>query len=147
VFLHVPAKVKVMSKVLAFLAIAAGFAIMPTISVAQVYKPQVTRPQAPRIQTPSAGLIQRNTSANLTRRPSVSPYLNLINNNDPNLTNYQSLVRPQINQQRVNSQQSAQINRLEAKPPTSGNAGSESLRSTGHQATWKNYSHYYPKLQ
>jgi hypothetical protein len=137
-----------MSKILALFAIAAGFAFTPMIAVGQVYKPQVTRPQAPTVQTPSAGLIQRNTSANLTRRPTVSPYLNLVNgNNDPNLTNYQSLVRPQVNQQRVNNQQNAQINRLEARPPTSGNAGSESLRSTGHQATWRNYSHYYPKLQ
>ena len=136
-----------MSKILALLAIAAGFAIMPTIAAAQVYRPQVSRPQAPRIQTPSAGLVQRQSSAGLNRRPSVSPYLNLVNGGDPNLTNYQSIVRPMVSQQRTNSYQSAQINRLEARPPSSGNAGSESLRSTGHQATWRNYSHYYPKLQ
>jgi hypothetical protein len=88
--------------------------------------------QAPRRQMPAS-------------RPTVSPYLNLLNNNNPNVTNYQSLVRPQVNQARVNSNQAAQINRLQAKPPKSGNAGNESLRSTGHQATWNNYSHYYPR--
>ncbi|HEY2841119.1 MAG TPA: hypothetical protein VGJ26_18330 [Pirellulales bacterium] len=82
-----------------------------------------------------------------TRKPSVSPYLNLLNGGDPNLTNYQSMVRPMVNQNRVNAQQNAQINRLEAKPPTSGNAGSESMRSTGHQATYRNYSHFYPNLR
>jgi len=136
-----------MSKFVALMVIAVGFAFVPTIAVAQVYKPAITRPQPPRIQTPSAGLIQRQAAQGLNSRPTVSPYLNLVNNNDPNLTNYQSLVRPQVNQQRVNSQQASQINRLEAKPPSSGNAGSESLRSTGHQATWNNYSHYYPNLR
>jgi hypothetical protein len=88
--------------------------------------------QAPRRPVPSS-------------RPTVSPYLNLLNNNNPNVTNYQSLVRPQVNQARVNSNQAAQINRLQAKKPSSGNAGNESLRSTGHQATWNYYSHFYPK--
>ena len=75
----------------------------------------------------------------------MSPYLNLLNNQNPNVTNYQSLVRPQVNQQRVNSQQAASISRLQARPPKSGNAGNEALRSTGHQATWNYYSHFYPK--
>lgn len=80
-------------------------------------------------------------------RPTVSPYLNLLNNQNPNVTNYQSLVRPQVNQQRVNSQQAASISRLQARPPKSSNAGNEALRSTGHQATWNYYSHFYPKKQ
>jgi hypothetical protein len=111
-----------MRHALVLLAVGLGSVLLATDAFAQ----------APRRPMPSS-------------RPTVSPYLNLLNNNNPNVTNYQSLVRPQVNQARVNSNQAAQISRLQARPPKSGNAGNESLRSTGHQATWNNYSHYYPR--
>jgi hypothetical protein len=127
--------------------IGLGMALIAQDAQPQVYAPQVTTPTVARPQTPSSGLIQRQTSANMVKKPTVSPYLNLVNGGDPNLTNYQSMVRPLVNQNRVNSQQSSQLNRLEARKPSSSNSGNETLRTTGHQATWHNYSHYYPRLQ
>ncbi|HEY2841028.1 MAG TPA: hypothetical protein VGJ26_17875 [Pirellulales bacterium] len=102
-------------------------------------------PSSPRAQS-GAGAGPGQGRQLPARRPSVSPYMNLLNNQNPNLTNYQSLVRPQVNQARISSQQNSRINRLEAPPPASGNSGSQTLRSTGHQATYGNYSHFYPNF-
>lgn len=107
------------------------YAIVLAVGMGALFLANDARAQAPRRPMP-------------TSRPTVSPYLNLLNNNNPNVTNYQSIVRPQVNQARVNSNQAAQISRLQARAPSSGNSGNETLRSTGHQATWNNYSHYYP---
>ncbi len=81
-----------------------------------------------------------------SRRPSVSPYLNLLNNQNPNVTNYQSLVRPMVNQNRFNAQQRSAINNLQSAPSSSPQ-GAENIRSTGHQSAFGNYSHYYPGLK
>src|SRR5690348_15959966 len=48
-----------------------------------------------------------------SRRPSVSPYMNLINNQTGFATNYQSLVRPQLDQQNYNSQTASAIRGLQ----------------------------------
>ncbi len=79
---------------------------------------------------------------NMARKPTVSPYLNLLNGGDANVTNYQSLVRPMVNQNRVNAQARSAIANLQH--PSSGPQGSENMRATGHQAVFQNYSHYYP---
>jgi len=86
------------------------------------------------------------------RRPSVSPYMNLINNNTGAATNYQSLVRPQIDQQNLNAQNASAIKNLQ-RSQASSSKGSKStaegnikLRATGHAASRENYSHFYPGL-
>jgi len=85
------------------------------------------------------------------RRPSVSPYMNLINNNTGVATNYQSLVRPQIDQQNYNSHSSSAIKNLQRQTNSlqrakSGSEGNQKLRPTGHAAMRQNYSHFYPGL-
>lgn len=85
------------------------------------------------------------------RRPRVSPYLNLVNNNQPAATNYQSLVRPQLEQQAMNRNQRAAINRLQrsAAPTRSQSTmqGNQHLRGTGHRTTFDDTSRYYPQLK
>ncbi len=82
------------------------------------------------------------------RRPSVSPYMNLVNNPQAGATNYQSLVRPQLDQSAVNRQQRAAINQLQRQAPgrpQSGAQGNQKLRGTGHHTEFNNTSRYFPQ--
>ncbi len=88
-----------------------------------------------------------------SKRPSVSPYMNLLNNNIANniATNYQSLVRPQLEQQNFNAKSSSAIRSLQrgagsAQRNLSSSEGNQKMRRTGHHAERDSYSHYYPGL-
>jgi hypothetical protein len=76
--------------------------------------------------------------------PTVSPYLNLFNNSNPYV--YQSLVRPMVNQNRLNAQEQAHLNHVTPKPATLRYSKAEARRPTGHQANYQVYGHYYPTL-
>lgn len=83
-----------------------------------------------------------------TRRPTVSPYLRLLDGGD-NLfsTPYQSQVRPEFERRRFDRQQSRQISQLQQQVNSSllqntQNANG-SLRATGHATFYMNYSHFY----
>jgi hypothetical protein len=80
--------------------------------------------------------------------PRVSPYMNLVNNQQGGATNYQSLVRPQIEQQSVNRSQRSAINQLQrqAAPTRSSSSpqGNQRLRGTGHSTVFNDASRYYP---
>jgi len=85
------------------------------------------------------------------RRPAVSPYMNLVNNAQSGATNYQSLVRPQIEQSSVNSRQRAAITQLGRQAatnrPQSSSQGNRQLRSTGHTTHFNDTSRFYPGLK
>lgn len=96
--------------------------------------------------------------SNLNRRPTVSPYLQLFNSEnsfDPGFsTDYQTLVRPQLEQRRVNEQlrrESAQLElRLQniAAQPAFRPTGNQNLAPTGFGAsTYRYYSHFYPQIR
>ena len=79
------------------------------------------------------------------QRPTVSPYLNLLRNDNGPVPNYYSLVRPQLNQQAFDRQigsvarlQSLSIQRLEDV------AQMQTTRSTGTGSVYRNLSHFYP---
>lgn len=79
------------------------------------------------------------------QRPTVSPYLNLLRNDNGSVPNYYSLVRPQQNQQSFDRQiasatrlQSLSIQRLEEV------AQMQTTRSTGTGSVYRNLSHFYP---
>ena len=76
--------------------------------------------------------------------PTVSPYLNLFNNNNPYA--YQSLVRPMVQQNKINAQERAHLNRVTPRPATLRYSAAEARRPTGHQAMYQTYGHYYPAL-
>lgn len=123
-----------MRRILVVVGVVIGFGSIVNCANAQ-YKPQ-SRP----FDTQS-------------RRPSVSPYMNLVNNNNAGAsTNYQSLVRPQVDQQNFNSHSASAIKNLQrsadspARSKSTGDGGNAKLRSTGHAAVRQNYSHYYPTL-
>jgi hypothetical protein len=77
--------------------------------------------------------------------PTVSPYLNLLQSNQFGVTNYQSLVRPLIDQGAAINRQGNSLNRIQQQintPSAYGGAGGS--RGTGHTTFFMNYSHFYP---
>jgi hypothetical protein len=75
--------------------------------------------------------------------PTVSPYLNLLQTDQFGATNYQSLVRPLINQGNAINRQANSLNRLQQQ--VSGGRGGS--RGTGHATFFMNYSHFYPQAR
>jgi TolA-binding protein len=93
-------------------------------------------------------------SGSVYRRPAVSPYLNLQQQGFNPLQQqnvYQTMVQPQMQQQQQQIEQLSQrrqMQRLQNQVQqigrdTSARQVDESIRPTGHRATYMNYSHYY----
>lgn len=93
--------------------------------------------------------------ANAQRDPTVSPYLNLFRDDFDGFgdLNYNTLVRPQLQQQQLNqdfARQAAAINqRVQqiAAQPAFSPEGSKDQLPTGHSTVFRNMSHYYPVRQ
>ena len=92
--------------------------------------------------------------SNNYRRPTVSPYMQLQQqgfNPMQSQNIYQTMVQPQVQQQQQQIEQLAQrrqMGRLQNQVQQIGRDSSarqldESIRPTGHRATYLNYSHYY----
>lgn len=97
--------------------------------------------------------------SNITRRPSISPYMGLaFQGNNPEtggtLGAMQGLVRPQqqqFAQQQQAARQSRQLSQLQGQVrkiqrPT-GNATIQTIRATGHASTFMEMSHFYPSAR
>ena len=85
----------------------------------------------------------------LPNRPTVSPYLNLLSTNNPGVSNYLTLVRPQLQQRDEMIRQQAQIRQIQrqverGQPGGVPVRGSQEIRGTGHETGFMNYLHYYP---
>ncbi len=85
--------------------------------------------------------------------PTVSPYLNLLNNNNQlnSVPNYQSLVRPLVDQQDAIRRQGNSLQRLQSQvnstfSPTASGSG-RGISATGHTSYFMNNSHYFPAGQ
>ncbi len=76
-------------------------------------------------------------TSNNPNGPTVSPYLNLLQNNNPDITNYQSLVKPLINQNDALRRQGGAISQLQQQQSYGGGG-------TGIHSYFMFYSHYYP---
>ena len=92
--------------------------------------------------------------SNNYRRPTVSPYMQLQQQGyNPMQTQnvYQTMVQPQVQQQQQQVEQLAQRRQMgklqnqvqQIGRDTSSRQLDESIRPTGHRATYLNYSHYY----
>jgi hypothetical protein len=75
--------------------------------------------------------------------PTVSPYLNLLGSNNFGVTNYQSLVRPLINQGSAIQNQGASLSNLQQAFGAQYYGGRRGGATTGHATFFMNYSHYY----
>ena len=89
------------------------------------------------------------------RRPTVSPYMQMSQqglNPMQGQSAYQLLVQPQLQQQQqqiMQLQQARQMTRMQnqvqqIQRDTSARQVDESIRPTGHRATFQNFSHFYP---
>lgn len=76
--------------------------------------------------------------------PTVSPYLNLVQSSNSLVTNYQSLVKPLVDQGNAITRQAntlyRQGNSIRGLQQSQGGGGG----GTGHASYFMNYSHYYP---
>jgi hypothetical protein len=118
--------------------------------------PNVGQSSAPRIGLGAGGTGGGGYKpfSNFNPSPTVSPYLNLFRDdfegNDD--FNYQTLVRPQLDQQRFNDQlqrQSFDLNqRLQAMAaqPDFNPRGNQNQMPTGHQTVFQYHSHFYPQM-
>lgn len=103
----------------------------------------------------SPALAQRDTPFSSTyRRPTVSPYMQMQQQGFNPLQQqniYQTLVQPQVQQQQQQIEQLTQRRQMQKLQnqvqqigrDTTGRQVDESIRATGHRATYMNYSHYY----
>jgi TolA-binding protein len=93
--------------------------------------------------------------SSIYRRPNVSPYMQMSQqglNPMQGQSAYQTLVQPQLQQQQQQIEQlrqSRQMSKMQnqvqqIQRDTSGRQIDESIRPTGHRATYMNYSHFYP---
>ena len=95
----------------------------------------------------------RQSSRYTPSKPTVSPYMNLFrnDNNNNNIPNYQTLVRPQLQQQAVNQQVARSLDRqrtaVQSLQQDALHQRQPAIRSTGTGATTNNYSHYFPAPQ
>lgn len=97
--------------------------------------------------------------SNITRRPSMSPYMGLaFQGNNPTtggtLGAMQGLVRPQqqqFAQQQQAARQSRQLNQLQGQlrkiQRPMGGTNVETIRATGHASTYMDLSHFYPSAR
>jgi hypothetical protein len=121
--------------------------------------PNVGQSTAPgsRIDTGFSGAGNQNKPfSNFSPAPTVSPYLNLFRDDSiggENDLNYQTLVRPQLQQQATNDRlqrENFDLNRrLQSIAAQSdyNPQGSANQPPTGHQTVFMYYGHYYPALQ
>ncbi len=96
-----------------------------------------------------------NSFQNVVNRPTVSPYLNLINPGggfDASVARYQNYVRPQLDLQQRNRQTDAQLRGLQDQfrqleqvraSATRTSATQQAQFATGHPSVFQYYSHYY----
>ena len=125
---------------------------------AQLYLNRVQPPQARNnISAPAARRVRTfnrqpvsKPFKHIQQRPTVSPYLNLVRDDSGAAANYQTLVRPQMEQIDFNRQQEMQLDRLDRQfqdfrsESAFPQQGALNLRETGHTTRFMNRSHYYP---
>jgi len=93
--------------------------------------------------------------ANVQQSPTTSPYLNLLQRQNSGTPTYQSLVKPQLQQQQDNARQQQQIQHLARQQSKLAAGGltqaprgiSTDIRQTGHLTANMDYLHYYQRPQ
>jgi hypothetical protein len=104
--------------------------------------------------------VNNNVFSNVRQKPfsnantgsGLSPYLGLGGIEVGSVPNYYSVVRPQIEQQRINEraqreqmQQQQELTQMAARTPFGGAEGSTAMLPTGHVAVFMNFFGYYPQ--
>jgi hypothetical protein len=88
--------------------------------------------------------LRRSRRSSVTDQPAISPYLSLTNPNADVGANYAALTAPMLQQQEASTRNAQAIRRLQFDTGEAGIYGATGgLRSTGHAATYMNFSHWY----
>jgi hypothetical protein len=111
-------------------------------------------PSSPRIGLGIGASVAGKPFASYSQSPTVSPYLNLFRDDieGGGDMNYNTLVRPMLQQQQINQQVQRQnmelARRVQAISAQSdfNPRGSESQLPTGHQTVYRYYGRYYPAM-
>lgn len=87
----------------------------------------------------------------ITSRPTVSPYLNLVRDQSQSFgaPNYQTLVRPALEQRELARAQERQVANLQQQIGTMQGdirRAQSGVISTGHPTRFMTYLHFYPTL-
>ncbi len=108
----------------------------------------------PRLQSSLGGSTSKPFSS-VSSSPTVSPYLNLFREdlNGSGDLNYQTLVRPQLQQmatnqsfQRQSNELAQRVQSISAQSAFQNPAGSETQYPTGHQTVFGYHGRYYPGM-
>lgn len=92
-----------------------------------------------------------NPLQNTINRPTVSPYLNLLQRNFNGPPTYQTLVRPMVEQRQAAQRQAAQIQQIQQDMSNSSRMSgsrastgeSQQVRGTGHVSGFMNHMHFF----
>jgi hypothetical protein len=88
--------------------------------------------------------LRRPRRSSVNDQPAISPYLSLTNPNAEPGQNYAALTGPMLQQQEASARNAQAIRRLQFDTGEAGVYGSTGgIRSTGHAATYMNFSHWY----
>jgi hypothetical protein len=88
----------------------------------------------------------RQSASSRLQRPTVSPYLNLFRRGSNGMPNYQTLVRPELQQLRTNSMQQSEISQLRTEiAAEQRQVQTRELPQTGHESRFRYYSHFYSR--
>lgn len=90
----------------------------------------------------------------LTNRPTVSPYLNLVDRpgvNSSGAATFQTLVRPLVEQRDMAEFQQMEIQQLQRRIDADARSRAQQyqqggVRPTGHPTRFMNFSHFFPGL-
>ena len=106
---------------------------------------QVASAQFPTYRPPSTSPLN-----NAINRPTVSPYLNLLQRSGNGMPTYQTLVRPMVEQRQQAARNAAQIQQLQQDLSANSRAGqvrstgeSQQVRGTGHVSGFMNHMHFF----
>ncbi len=98
---------------------------------------------APRIAQAQWVQGQKGGHSDNPNGPTTSPYLNLLQNNNFGGANYQTLVKPLIDQPAAIQRQGASLQRLQNQVNSQQFGGGGSRAGTGHTTFFMNRSHFY----
>ena len=92
------------------------------------------------------------SAQDLNRRPSVSPYLNLLIPDQfgipgGNPGQFQTLVEPFIEQRKAAQNNQNQLNRLNSQVNGGARGGGSGFGTSGYHSRYMNYSHYYSGIR
>tara|TARA_R110002049_G_scaffold4601_4_gene31927 strand:+ start:176625 stop:177050 length:426 start_codon:yes stop_codon:yes gene_type:complete len=113
-------------------------AALTTLAISTTASAQTTYPG-------SQHSVTRGKAIQYEPRPTLSPYLNLLRNDDSVLSPYHSFVVPRRQQQQARQAQNDQIRSLQRRLNHTGQIPGGDRTPTGRGGYFQTYMHYFPQ--